>query len=488
MAINFPNYDTTNRVPGVYFDTDASQANTATTDRIALIVAQQLSSGTMVANTPVLCEGWADTVAKAGAGSLLEQMVADYRAYDSFTELWLLPLADDPAAVAASGSISFTSAATAAGTLPVRINDRLVRVGGTAGMTAAQLATAVQAAIAVDVYMPGSATVATSTVTLTAKNKGLVGNDIQITIADGGTPAGESVPAGVAYTITAMTGGATNPVLTTALTNLADKKFSFIHMPYADATSITAMESFLEDRWSWQKQLYGLCLTAMRGSLGQLTTFSATRNDKHVFLIGFNGSRSWAPSWVAQMGAKATYSLRLDPAQPLQTLATGLTAPPLSSRFALSDRNTLLHHGVGTYKVAADGTVQIERLVSLYQTNAAGAADDSWLDINTNATLEYVHDDLRTFLETQFVRKVLVDDDQTIPGGSNRVNTKTVKAAILSRYKYLQDTVGVVQNYDAFAAALQVENAGGGLLSVLCPEDLANQLYQIAILAQFRKS
>ena len=45
-----------------------------------------------------------------------------------------------------------------------------------------------------------------------------------------------------------------------------------------------------------------------------------------------------------------------------------------------------------------------------------------------------------------------------------------------------------MQNADAFAKGIIVEDAGNGLVKILAPVDLVNQLRQIAILLQFRKS
>jgi phage tail sheath gpL-like len=90
-------------------------------------------------------------------------------------------------------------------------------------------------------------------------------------------------------------------------------------------------------------------------------------------------------------------------------------------------------------------------------------------------------------LLSTFPRKVLVSDTTPAPTNSNRVNARTVRAAIITRYYYLQDTVGIVQNADQFAAAVQVINAGNGVVQVLAPVQLANQLRQIAILVQFTK-
>ena len=177
MPISFPHYPGANRVSGVYVDVDPSHANTGVAIQRSLIIGQQLSTGTFTPGVPVQCLSWADTVAKAGAGSMLERMVAAYRAHDDFADLWLLPLADDAGASAATGSIAFTAGATAAGTLAVRIADRLVNVGITTTMTtAAQVAQAVQTALAADPYLIVTASLATATVNLTAKNKGATTN------------------------------------------------------------------------------------------------------------------------------------------------------------------------------------------------------------------------------------------------------------------------------------------------------------------------
>ena len=68
--------------------------------------------------------------------------------------------------------------------------------------------------------------------------------------------------------------------------------------------------------------------------------------------MGFNDSPSPSYIWAADLAGTAAVSLRADPARPLQTLALStVLAPPLHSRFDLSDRNTLLWDGVSTFTV-----------------------------------------------------------------------------------------------------------------------------------------
>lgn len=489
-AIGFQHYPVGNRVPGVYEEIDATKANTGTQAQNTLIIGQQLSSGTFVAGQPVICQGVTDTNNRAGAGSMLGKMVNRYRQTDNFGTIYLLPLADDGAGVAAVGSILFTAAATAAGTLPIYIGEEIVNVGITAGMATTAMATAAQVAIAANPYLPVTATVSTSTVTLTAKNKGLAGNDIQINVAYGGAPAGQSVPAGVTFTITPMATGATNPVLTTGLLNLGDQPFDFIAFPYNDTVSLNAMQTFLDQntgRWAWNRMIWGQAFGAMRGTLGTATTLLSARNDPNMCIMPANGSITPSWLWATDICSAAAVSIRADPAVPIQYVPIPAVAPPIASRFVFADRQTLLSTGGSTFLVGADGTVSIERLVTTYQTNPAGAPDNSWLDVETGASLTFVNRDLRTFLLSTFPRKVLVSDATPAPTNSNRVNSRTVRAAIIGRYYYLQDVVGIVQNADVFATQVQVINAGNGLVQVLAPVQLANQLRQIAILVQFSK-
>lgn len=489
-TIAFQHYPISNRVPGVYEEIDATKANSGVQNLNTLIIGQQLSAGTFTAGQPVICMGVTDTNNKAGTGSMLGKMVDRYRKTDNFGTVYLLPLADDGAAVKATGTIVFGGPSTAAGTLPVYIGEEIINVGVTSGMASTAIATATSAAINANPYVPVVATVSSSTVTLTAKNGGLAGNDIMINVAYGGAPAGQSIPAGVTATITAMASGATNPVLTTPLLNCGDTPFDFIICPYNDTTSLNAMQSFLDQntgRWSWNRMIWGQCFGAFRGTLGASTTLLLARNDPNMCIMAFNASITPSWLWAVDVGAAAAVSLRADPAVPIQYVPIPAVAPPIASRFVFTDRQTLLSSGGSTFLVGADGTVSIERLVTTYQTNPAGAPDTSWLDVETGASLTYVNRDLRTFLLSTFPRKVFVSDTTPAPTNSNRVNARTIRAAIIGRYYYLQNEVGIVQNADQFAAAVQVVNAGNGLCQVLAPVQLANQLRQIAILVQFTK-
>jgi len=498
VTVQFPNIPQNIRVPLFYADLDPSRANTGQINQRALIIGQITSAGAGVANKPVISQGATEAKTIGGQGSMLALQTQAYRARDSFGEVWYLPLADDEDAVAASGSINFTSAATATGVLSLYIaafaGSPVVSLVCTSTMTAANLATALAAQINAQPDLPVTAAVdatTTSKVNLTAKNKGLAGNDIDIRLNYYGAQNGESTPAGLVAAITPMAGGLVNPSLTAALANLGDQLFDFIVMPYTDATSLNAVKAFLSSttgRWSWSQQLYGHAFSAFRGTLAACQTFGAARNDEHVSVMGFNDSPT--PSWIlaADLTAAAAVSCRADPAQPMQTVAlASFLPPPIESRFPLTDRNTLLYTGISTFTVGDDGTVALENVITTYQKNSFGQADDSYLEVETMHTLTAVLRRLKSVVTTKYARKKLAANTTRPAPGSNIVTPNIIKADLIADYQSMQDDDGWVQGAEVFAQGLVVEQDTNNpnRVNVLYPAVLIDQLRIFALLMQF---
>lgn len=493
MAIPFKQVPSNIRVPLFYAEVDNSQANTASANQRALIIGQITASGTATPNVPVISQGVADAKVQGGQGSMLAQMTYTYRQNDTFGEVWYLPLADDVAAVAASGSIAFTAAATASGALSLYIGGMRVQVAITASQTTAQIATAVAAAINAVSDLAVTATASTSTVTITAKNKGLAGNDIDIRVNYRGVAGGESTPTGLTFTITAMASGATNPSLTTGLANLQSMPFDFIVCPYTDTTSLDALKNFLNDttgRWSWSVQVYGHCFFAYRGTSAALTTFGLARNNQHESCMGFYDSPTPVWKWAAAFAAASAVSLRADPGVPLQTVALAdVLAPPLASQFSLSQRNTNLFDGISTFTVGTDGTVRIENAITTYQLNSFGQPDDSYLEVETLFLLAFVLRSMATLVTSKYARVKLAADGTRFAPGSAIVTPSIIRADLIAAYQALEYN-GYVQNSQAFAQGLIVQKSTSNpnRVDVLWPGTLINQLRIFALLAQFRLS
>ncbi|NVI06356.1 phage tail protein [Paraburkholderia sp. JPY454] len=339
--------------------------------------------------------------------------------------------------------------------------------------------------------MPVTASAATSTVTLTADNKGLCGNEINIQFNYYGTANGEVTPAGLAYTITPMASGATNPTLTAALGNLGNMTFDFIACPYTDATSLGAVQQLLNDqtgRWSWQQQLYGHAFYAYAGTFASQTTLGLTRNNQHETIMGFNGSPTPSWLWAAALCAQVAVSVRADPGVPLQYLPLqGVLPPPVASQFLPSQRETLLYDGIATFTVLQDGTVQTENVITSYQTNAQGVADNSYLEVETMFQLMLEIRTLQAMLTSKYARSKLASNGSKPAAGSNLVTPNTIKADIIALYQERTDA-GYTQNADAFAAALVVQKntVNPNRVDILWPGTPVNQMRTFATLVQFR--
>ncbi len=89
-------------------------------------------------------------------------------------------------------------------------------------------------------------------------------------------------------------------------------------------------------------------------------------------------------------------------------------------------------------------------------------------------------------MATNYPRVILVADGTPVPYGSAMVTAQTVLASVVGRYK-TYCTAGLAQNAQQFAQQAQAQNAGNGLVKLLLPIQVANQLRQIAMLVQFTK-
>ena len=491
MTVSFDNIPGKLRTPLFYAEMDNSMANTATATQITLIIGQQLDTALQTPNVPFIASSASTVGGLCGYGSMLHAMMTAYLKNDAAGLIYILPVADGEATVAASGKITFTSAATASGTLSVYIAGQRVQIAVLNTDAIASVATTLAAEINAMTALPVKATAAAGVVTLTAKNKGAHGNLIDLRLNHLGSAGGEATPTGLAVTIAAMSGGSGTPALDNALANLGDKGADFIVNPYTDTTSLNAVKSLLSDgtgRWSYASQLYGHSLGVITGTYGELTAAGEARNNQHESLIGVYDSPTPPWVWSAAAYGAAAVSLRNDPGRPLQTLTvSGVLAPPQPSRFTMTERNNLLYSGISTVTVADDDTVALENVITTYQTNSYGDADDSYLEIETLFLLMYVTRYLRSAITSKFPRMKLAANGTKFAPGAKIVTPNTIKAELIAQYKALEKN-GYVQDSASFASALIVEQNSTNVnrVDVLWPGTLINQLRVFALLNQFR--
>ncbi|MGH6714745.1 MAG: phage tail sheath subtilisin-like domain-containing protein, partial [Bradyrhizobium sp.] len=319
---------------------------------------------------------------------------------------------------------------------------------------------------------------------ITAVNAGLLGNGIDIRL---NYYAGEQTPAGIAATITAMADGATNPDITDAITAMGDAWYQVLVCPYTDTANLALLTAELDDRFGGLRQIDGMAFNAFGGTAAATDTYGGTQNDPHVSTMACGGSPTSSWIWAAVTAVIAAASLSADPARPLQTLALPGCLPPADvDRFTFEERDLMLHNGVSTHTVQADGSVAIERLITNYQTNANDIADTSYLNVNTLATLSYIRFATRSRITTKFPRYKLAGDDIKIAPGQAIVTPSIIRAELVALAQELQ-AGGIVEDLDQFKTDLVVEiNANDpDRVDVLSSPNLVNQLRIVAEQIQF---
>ncbi|OUJ03198.1 phage tail sheath subtilisin-like domain-containing protein [Acetobacter cibinongensis] len=486
-AISIPGYSDTNRVPGFYLALDNSVANSATANRRILLVGQMLSGGAATAGVAEISSGPTDALSRYGAGSQCARMVAAYRKLDSAGEVWVLPLADAMGANKATGTITVTGPATASGVLSLYVSDTLISVPVEAGDSASTVATNAVSAARGAVNMPVALSASNGVLTATALNAGLAGNDILLAVNMLGIAGGQVLPAGLSVTVTAMSGGALNPDVSSPLSGLGERIYDLYSHPYTDTGSLTAFRQKFDNlsgNWSPMRQLYGHHITAIRGSYGTVTAFGLSQNDPHGTVMPIADSPSCPLVWAAQLAAVAAVSMRDNPALPIKGLSLTVLPPSDAGRFTFDERNSLLYDGLSTFTVDDSGTVLTERLITTYQKNASGVPDDSYLDLERLLTAQIAMQDMRTYLASRFSRFILVADGTRIPAGARATTAQLVGKAAAARYRW-QATQFWVQNPDTFAANIVAQNSGNGAVKLLMPFQFAEQLWIIAGNVQF---
>lgn len=486
MAVLFNNIPGNIRVPLFYAEFNAGGTPFQNIARL-LLVGQMIDTGSATAGAPVgpMRDGQEDGF--FGADSMLAQMYKIARENAPFQEIWCLPIADDVAAVAATGKITVAGApVTSAGTLTVYIAGLRVRIPVRTSDTDQDISAALVAAINETAGMPVTAAVnATNTeeCDLTAKNAGALGNEIAIDLDIVGD---ESALGAELLTVAPMANGAGDPDISDALDSLGTDEFDWIGSPYADATSLGAADDLLNDssgRWSPIQQLYGHYITAKQGNLAALTTLGNSRNDQHVTIMGYFRSPTPPWLWAAAVAAKAAQHLQSAPelSRPLHTLdLRDVIAPKIEDRFNITERNTLYYDGIAGYHVERDGTVSIDRLITTYQVNEWGSPDATWLDVNTLAQSIFGIRYLKAKITNAHARQALADSNPL--GLQGLATADDVRNTIIHGYAELI-ALGVFENLDLFERDLIVErnDTDANRLDCYLPLDHVNQLRIIAV-------
>lgn len=441
------------RYPGAYIEIDGSQAGLGGDIPAVLLVGQKLATGTAPVGEITLLSGVQDAIKKAGAGSMLAQMAKRYRVKDQVLDLYMLPYADNPAGIQATGTITVTDVPTTAGTLALYISERLVSVGLAIAQTPTQVAAAIAAAITdAGIDIPVTATSAAAVVTLTARHKGTCGNAIDLRL----NLFQEPTPEGLALTISAMSGGSGDPAPGDLTAILGQNWYRYLALGINDSATLAAwhVESQLRYRPPVQNGFRGF--TAHRGDYAAAVAFGTAKNYEHIacLSLGLNPTSTWEAAAI--VAASAAPKLYNNPVESLEGIT--LTGMVGVSYHDWTSANSLLFKGMSIMQVTKDGTCSIKRLISMYQFRPDGSSDDAFLDINTAEVEERIRYEQRIGAIKRFVGTAAAENNEGYRPGLRITTVADVRAYLLSLYKHrLMEELGWVQAYDYYKSTLFVE-------------------------------
>lgn len=477
------------RTPFVAIEIDPTNATGGGLQRnlpVLLIGSYDNTISTVVPSVPVQIFSASQAAALFGNGSLLHEMAISWFANNVDTPVYAAPIADAGGATVSTWTLTCTipSGTIQNGTLALYINGVYYGVGITQGMTVAQVATAIAAAITGQYGCPVTAVAVAGVVTLTSKGKGAwtTGIDVRLNYS-----ATDAQPVNLAVAIASATSGATNPVLTTLIANIVNNQYQFYVLPYTDSTTVGALNTELIRRWGAMVQTEGFAITALNGSQGTLASYGTALNSQCLVVVGYNNSPDANYAWAAAVAGQVSNAAAIDPARPFNTLPlVGILAPPLTSQWTQSMANALLWDGIATTYVDSGGTVRIQRLITTYQKDVNGTPTPAFLDLNSPLTLAFIRMDLRNYISSKYPRSKLANDGTRFGQGQPIVTPSILKGEIIARARTWED-LGLVDNVDGFASSLSVVRnpADNTRVDVFMAPSLVSSLQVVGVLIQY---
>jgi phage tail sheath gpL-like len=498
MAIGFNSIPGNVRAPIFAFEVN-SGGQFESVSRL-LLIGHKNTGAALADNVPTRCNNVTEAIAIAGKGSMLAEMVIAARRNSPAQDIWIL--AAPPVGTAEVRTMTVGAVPAAGGYAVVQIGDAVIAITIGAGDTATTVAATLAATIngyqdsLTKSALPFTAAAATNVVTLTARHLGAIFGTVDVhvpVVASGNAFTG-------ILTFATTVPGTGLPDLSTGLAALGDDPFDWIVSPFADATNMGRYSTLLSDvsgRWAWNRQSYGHLYTTMTGTTSELTTFGLGYDTRHVTLIprltdAGNATLPWV--FVAAMAARVTSWLSDGVTGNVSRNQTGLvvegvSAPRDRTKWFndYATRDAFLGSGLSTWTVRSDGSVAVDKLITMQRTDGAGNVDTTFRDIQAMGQLMYVLRYFRARLQAEHGQKAIADSN---PGNLLAVTTTAdIANTFVAAYRSMP---GVLENSQAFLQQLDVQrNADNpNRVDVYAPIDRVNPLDVIAanatLYSQFR--
>lgn len=449
--------------------------------RRLLLVGHKLAGGTLAVNTLSTISTEADAITKLGEGSMLLAMWRDAKANaDLGLPIDVIAINEGGSAVKATSALVVGGAPTVGGEVMLYIGGERVSVGVTTADTSATIATKLNNAINAMTKLPVTASVAASTVTITARWGGPTGNDINVRTT---YYPDDALATGVTLTTPAMAGGAVLPDVTPVITAMNLYRATEIVNPFTDSPNMVLFENELAARWLQNNMQDAMVVTCLRGTEATITTWLNTRNSPHVHTIAVTNDCTSPWETAAMAGAAIESSAAIDPAVGPTAKLLGYKGPVQGAGFVVDSMNNLLAKGGSPLNIAIDYTGSLLRMVTNYKLSPGGAPDRSMAEMCWLKTMSFY----RWYRVTEFQNKYNNAGyklgqyvDRPIPG-QKIMTVDLAEEIMIGLYKIFCDA-GLCQNMPYYISTLKVEiDAPNGKLKIMDEPVILTQHYQTEV-------
>jgi phage tail sheath gpL-like len=479
-------------VPGNYTEIAPSynQAGAFAWPARALLIGNMLSGGTAVAGTAYPIYRKPDATTLFGAGSQLEAMAWAWLDGNAGAGIPLdaIGLADAGGAAKAAGTFTVAGSGWQAATPAIQVGAARYQVGVLSADTPTTVAAAFVAAIQADPQCPCTVANAAGVLTVTAKNAGIFGNDINISVSPS---FGDVLPAGMTIATSAATlaGGATNPSVAGPIAAISGNWYTSIVSGYQDATNLALIGAELNRRQNAMIKQDALGFAALTGTLSQQLAKAAAVDCPFLCVPGITVPQSAPWQIAACLQGVADRELTADPSRQLRGMVLPgiLGSRPLDRRIP-SEEQQMLVGGVATLRTNRQNAVTVEKLVSCYTTNASGTLDPAYHEIHEAAVASRMRHDWNTYLSLTYPRAKLAPDDSIAAQRDPTVATpRRLKASWAFRMS-IWEGLGWVESgqENARKAVFAIDGGVRGRINATLPYRRLGNLYVFAGQFQFQ--
>jgi phage tail sheath gpL-like len=469
-------------------------ANTfASLDQRSILIVGQKTSGTAISGElkEIITEadlnnyfGRNSHIAIAGR-SLLKTLAIS----STHPKISAIALEDNAGGTVATGSFAITGTATASGSLSfyvdsikngeyeidINIGDTSISIASKLkALIDANLNSPVSAGISTSLNSPVSAGISTSTITLTSVNKGLVANSIGLKL--------KSSVAGITVVITAMSGGATNPVLTGLFDNIVNSKIRFTSIAYPSEYTLSTLTALTEARINVDNEvLDGLGIIAKTDTYVNNNSFLDALNLKTLDVICNNkintathkGGAIFENNLTIASVIAGIRELRLTVGANISrimsngeslggsyngaipyfnTIAYELPIIDAGNNYLEAERNELKNSGGSCpQNNSANSYIDINKQFTTYKLDNAGNVDKTYQSVNTLDTMSIVREYFFRNIKKDFAQHALTSGQ--VVANRKMVNKDSFIATLCEYYRELSGLANLNTDYALLVAS-----------------------------------